>query len=66
MTGEQWQELLAHGRRLMTLAEMASMAVFIVSDNERDDGNDGQPDDGQSGRLAVIRVFHENGSKTAA
>jgi NAD(P)-dependent dehydrogenase (short-subunit alcohol dehydrogenase family) len=36
MTWEQWQELLAsrtHGRRLMTLAEMANVAVFIASDN---------------------------------
>jgi NAD(P)-dependent dehydrogenase (short-subunit alcohol dehydrogenase family) len=35
MTWEQWQELLAsrtHARRLMTLAEMADMAVFMASD----------------------------------
>jgi NAD(P)-dependent dehydrogenase (short-subunit alcohol dehydrogenase family) len=35
MTWEQWQEMLAsttHTRRLMTLAEMASMAVFMASD----------------------------------
>ena len=35
MTWEQWQELLAgrnHARRLMTLEEMANMAVFIASD----------------------------------
>jgi len=35
MTWEQWQELLAgrtHPRRLMTLAEMADMAVFMASD----------------------------------
>jgi enoyl-[acyl-carrier-protein] reductase (NADH) len=35
MTWEQWQELLAsrtHARRLMTLAEMANMAVFMASD----------------------------------
>jgi len=35
MTWEQWQELLAsrtHPRRLMTLAEMANMAVFMASD----------------------------------
>src|ERR671910_524230 len=35
MTWEQWQELLAsrnHARRLMTLEEMADMAVFIASD----------------------------------
>ena len=35
MTWEQWQELLAsrnHARRLMTLAEMADVAVFIASD----------------------------------
>jgi hypothetical protein len=35
MTWEQWQEFLAgrtHGRRLMTLAGMASMAVVIASD----------------------------------
>jgi NAD(P)-dependent dehydrogenase (short-subunit alcohol dehydrogenase family) len=35
MTWEQWQELLAsrtHPRRLMTLEEMANMAVFIASD----------------------------------
>jgi NAD(P)-dependent dehydrogenase (short-subunit alcohol dehydrogenase family) len=34
-TWEQWQELLAtrtHTRRLMTLAEMANMAVFMASD----------------------------------
>jgi NAD(P)-dependent dehydrogenase (short-subunit alcohol dehydrogenase family) len=36
MTWEQWQEHLAsrtHPRRLMTLAEMANMAVFLASDN---------------------------------
>jgi NAD(P)-dependent dehydrogenase (short-subunit alcohol dehydrogenase family) len=35
MTWEQWQELLAsrtHTRRLMTLDEMANMAVFLASD----------------------------------
>jgi NAD(P)-dependent dehydrogenase (short-subunit alcohol dehydrogenase family) len=35
MTWEQWQELLAsrtHPRRLMTLEEMASAAVFLASD----------------------------------
>jgi NAD(P)-dependent dehydrogenase (short-subunit alcohol dehydrogenase family) len=35
VTWEQWQELLAsrtHGRRLMTLAEMANVAVFMASD----------------------------------
>ena len=35
MTWEQWQEFLAsktHGRRLMTLEEMANMAVFMASD----------------------------------
>jgi NAD(P)-dependent dehydrogenase (short-subunit alcohol dehydrogenase family) len=35
MTWEQFQELLAsktHGRRLMTLAEMADVAVFMASD----------------------------------
>ena len=35
MTWEQWQEMLAsrtHPRRLMTLEEMANMAVFMVSD----------------------------------
>jgi len=35
MTWEQWQELLAsrtHPRRLMTLKEMAHMAVFMASD----------------------------------
>ena len=35
ITWEQWQEVLAsrtHARRLMTLAEMANMAVFIASD----------------------------------
>ena len=35
MTWEQWQELLAsrtHPRRLMTLAELANMAVFMASD----------------------------------
>ena len=35
MTWEQWQELLAsrtHPRRLMTLAEMANVAVFMASD----------------------------------
>jgi NAD(P)-dependent dehydrogenase (short-subunit alcohol dehydrogenase family) len=35
MTWEQWQEALAsrtHSRRLMTLEEMANMAVFLASD----------------------------------
>src|SRR5262252_6260623 len=35
LTWEQWQEFLAsrtHPRRLMTLAEMANMAVFMASD----------------------------------
>jgi len=35
MTWEQWQQLLAsrtHGRRLMTLEEMANVAVFVASD----------------------------------
>jgi NAD(P)-dependent dehydrogenase (short-subunit alcohol dehydrogenase family) len=35
MTWEQWQELLAgktHARRLMTLEEMANMAVFLACD----------------------------------
>jgi NAD(P)-dependent dehydrogenase (short-subunit alcohol dehydrogenase family) len=35
LTWEQWQELLAsrnHARRLMTLAEMANVAVFMASD----------------------------------
>ena len=35
ITWEQWQEVLAsrtHARRLMTLAEMANVAVFIASD----------------------------------
>ena len=35
MTWEQWQEMLAsrtHTRRLMTLAEMANLAVFMASD----------------------------------
>ena len=35
LTWEQWQELLAsrtHARRLMTLDEMANMAVFMASD----------------------------------
>jgi NAD(P)-dependent dehydrogenase (short-subunit alcohol dehydrogenase family) len=35
LTWEQWQEFLAsknHARRLMTLAEMANMAVFMASD----------------------------------
>lgn len=35
LTWEQWQELLAsrtHARRLMTLEEMANMAVFMASD----------------------------------
>jgi NAD(P)-dependent dehydrogenase (short-subunit alcohol dehydrogenase family) len=35
MTWEQWQEILAsraHWRRLMTLEEMANMAVFLASD----------------------------------
>jgi NAD(P)-dependent dehydrogenase (short-subunit alcohol dehydrogenase family) len=35
MTWEQWQEMLAsttHSRRLMTLEEMANMAVFMASD----------------------------------
>jgi enoyl-[acyl-carrier-protein] reductase (NADH) len=35
MTWEQWQEMLAsrtHPRRLMTLDEVANMAVFMASD----------------------------------
>ena len=35
MTWEQWQEMLAsrtHPRRLMTVAEMANVAVFVASD----------------------------------
>jgi NAD(P)-dependent dehydrogenase (short-subunit alcohol dehydrogenase family) len=35
MTWEQWQELIAsrnHARRLMTLEEMANVAVFVASD----------------------------------
>jgi NAD(P)-dependent dehydrogenase (short-subunit alcohol dehydrogenase family) len=35
MTWEQWQQMLAsrtHPRRLMTLAEMANVAVFVASD----------------------------------
>jgi NAD(P)-dependent dehydrogenase (short-subunit alcohol dehydrogenase family) len=35
MTWEQWQAMLAsrtHSRRLMTLEEMANMAVFMASD----------------------------------
>jgi NAD(P)-dependent dehydrogenase (short-subunit alcohol dehydrogenase family) len=35
MTWEQWQQMLAsrtHGRRLMTLAEMANVAAFTASD----------------------------------
>ena len=35
MTWEQWQEFLAgrtHPRRLMTLDEMANMAVMLASD----------------------------------
>ena len=35
MTWEQWQQLLAgrtHGRRLMTLGEMANVAAFVASD----------------------------------
>jgi NAD(P)-dependent dehydrogenase (short-subunit alcohol dehydrogenase family) len=35
MTWEQWQEFLAsktHGRRLMTLEEMANVAAFVASD----------------------------------
>ena len=35
VTWEQWQEMLAsrtHPRRLMTLEEMANMAVFMASD----------------------------------
>ena len=35
MTWEQWQQMLAsrtHPRRLMTLSEMASVAVFMASD----------------------------------
>ncbi len=34
-TWEQWQQMLAsrtHGRRLMTLEEMANVAVFMASD----------------------------------
>jgi NAD(P)-dependent dehydrogenase (short-subunit alcohol dehydrogenase family) len=35
MTWEQWQQMLAsrtHGRRLMTIAEMSNVAVFMASD----------------------------------
>jgi enoyl-[acyl-carrier-protein] reductase (NADH) len=35
MTWEQWQERIAsttHPRRLMTLEEMANVAVFVASD----------------------------------
>jgi NAD(P)-dependent dehydrogenase (short-subunit alcohol dehydrogenase family) len=35
MSWEQWQQRLAgrtHGQRLMTLAELASVAVFVASD----------------------------------
>ena len=35
MTWEQWQQLLAsrtHGKRLMTVEEMANVAVFMASD----------------------------------
>jgi enoyl-[acyl-carrier-protein] reductase (NADH) len=35
MSWEQWQQMLAsrtHGRRLMTLEEMAHVAVFMASD----------------------------------
>ena len=35
MTWEQWQTMLAsraHPRRLMTLGEMANLAVFVASD----------------------------------
>jgi enoyl-[acyl-carrier-protein] reductase (NADH) len=35
MTWEQWQQLLAsrtHGKRLMTLEEMANVAAFVASD----------------------------------
>jgi NAD(P)-dependent dehydrogenase (short-subunit alcohol dehydrogenase family) len=35
MTWEQWQEMLAnrtHPRRLMTVEEVANMAVFLASD----------------------------------
>src|SRR4029453_18726436 len=35
LTWEQWQQLLAsrtHGRRLMTLEEMANVAAFVASD----------------------------------
>ena len=35
MTWEQWQQMLAsrtHGKRLMTLTEMANVAAFMASD----------------------------------
>jgi NAD(P)-dependent dehydrogenase (short-subunit alcohol dehydrogenase family) len=38
MSWEQWQEFLAartHGRRLMTLDELADVAVFMASDKAR-------------------------------
>jgi enoyl-[acyl-carrier-protein] reductase (NADH) len=38
MTWDQWQEMLAsrtHPRRLMTLEEMANVAVFVASDQAR-------------------------------
>ena len=70
MTWEQWQELLAsrtHPRRLMTLEEMANVAVFMASDKASgmtgttvnltmgslDDYR--QLDHGQPGRLAAKR-----------
>ena len=59
LTWEEWLEFGAsrtHPRRLMTLDEVASMAVFMASDqSERDDGNNRQPDHGQPGRLAATQ-----------
>ena len=51
MTLEQWQEFLAsrtHPRRLMTLEELANVAVFIASE-KASDRNNRQPDHGQPG-----------------
>jgi NAD(P)-dependent dehydrogenase (short-subunit alcohol dehydrogenase family) len=52
MTWEQWQEMLAsttHPQRLMTLAEMANMAVFMASDKAS--GMTGTTDNLTMGRL---------------
>ena len=59
MTWEQWQELIAsrnHARRLMTLEEMANMAVFMASDKASGmTGTTVNLSHGEPGRLVAKR-----------